>query len=273
MGRHKTEGWENGRHYSLETEFKKGCIPWNKGLTKEIDERVRKNAEKTHKKLKERNYYKGIPHPKMKGRLSRENNPMWKGRKLRYCIYCGEQFEVAPWQERNKKRFCSHRCRARWYGKQEDFREKQRNAKLGEKNPNYGKPKSLEVRMKIKRSNLEAYSKPETWSNWLKGTSRRPTSCEKEFIQIVEENDFPFRYVGNGAFNIGTMCPDFIHNNDQKKVIEVFGDYWHTKGGRDGEEERKEKLKKLGWECLVIWEHELKNKDYVTDQVRLFLNA
>ena len=33
--------------------FEKGHIPWNKGLTKEIDERVRKNAEATSKRRKE----------------------------------------------------------------------------------------------------------------------------------------------------------------------------------------------------------------------------
>ena len=37
---------------------KKGCIPWNKGLTKETDERVRKNSEKIHKTMRENDIYK-----------------------------------------------------------------------------------------------------------------------------------------------------------------------------------------------------------------------
>ncbi len=35
-----------GKHFSSKTEFKKGLIPWNKGLTKETDERVKEISEK-----------------------------------------------------------------------------------------------------------------------------------------------------------------------------------------------------------------------------------
>lgn len=40
----KDTEFKKGEHKSLNTEFKKGCSPWNKGLTKEVDKRVKINA-------------------------------------------------------------------------------------------------------------------------------------------------------------------------------------------------------------------------------------
>src|SRR4030042_260729 len=41
---------KKGKRYFIKTEFKKGHNPWNKGLTKETDERVRLNSEKSNTK-------------------------------------------------------------------------------------------------------------------------------------------------------------------------------------------------------------------------------
>jgi hypothetical protein len=77
--------------------FQKKYIPWNRGLTKETDERIRKHADKlTGKHLSEEIKKKiGLAN-------SRENNGMWKGNnvisghgraiswfKLKPCEICG----------------------------------------------------------------------------------------------------------------------------------------------------------------------------------------
>ena len=67
--------------------FKKGQTPWNKGLTKETDERVKNNAEKTHQTFREKGLYggkKGRKDPK--GALAKlgEKNPSWKGDSVKY---------------------------------------------------------------------------------------------------------------------------------------------------------------------------------------------
>ena len=49
------------------------------------------------------------------------------------------------------------------------------------------------------------------------------------------------------------MAPDFLSTNGQRKVIEVFGDYWHKGEDPQG---RIDAFAKLGFKCLVIWEHE-----------------
>ena len=74
-----------------------------------------------------------------------------------------------------------------------------------------------------------------------------------------------YKYTGDGDYIIGGMCPDFSNINGQKKVIELYGDYWHSEEVRElslkEEEQRKiTKYTEHGFACLVIWERELKSK-------------
>jgi len=65
-----------------------------------------------------------------------------------------------------------------------------------------------------------------------------------------------WKYVGDGQFFIAGRCPDFVNINGQKKIIELFGDYWHKD---DDPQDRIGIFKPFGFETLVIWEHELKS--------------
>ena len=61
----------------------------------------------------------------------------------------------------------------------------------------------------------------------------------------------------NGDFTgltISGKSPDFWDGN--KKVIELYGDYWHN---GQNPQDRIDLFKQSGYECLIIWEHELKN--------------
>lgn len=79
----------------------------------------------------------------------------------------------------------------------------------------------------------------------------RPTKPESEIIKITKRFNLPYKYVGDGAFWINKMNPDFINTNHKKIAIEVLGDYWHN----DEEfEERAEKLSEYGYRTLGIYE-------------------
>lgn len=61
---------------------------------------------------------------------------------------------------------------------------------------------------------------------------------------------------------MGGMNPDFTSTNGNRKVIEVFGNYYHSPEvtGRSCEQEEQERISKfvaLDFDCLVIWEYEL----------------
>ncbi len=62
-----------------------------------------------------------------------------------------------------------------------------------------------------------------------------------------------------------------------KKVIEHFGDYWHGEcktGIKNDLHEKQiiENYKKVGIDCLVIWEHELKDIDSLKIKINNFLD-
>ena len=96
--------------------------------------------------------------------------------------------------------------------------------------------------------------------------NQRPNKME-EYLGKLIETACPnqYRYVGDGQIIINTLCPDFINVNGKKKVIELFGDYWHSPEVVRGNWKRTELGRIMicncyGFDCLVIWEHELKQK-------------
>lgn len=79
-----------------------------------------------------------------------------------------------------------------------------------------------------------------------------------------------YKYVGDGQIFIGGKSPDFINVNGQKKIIELFGDFWHGKQYRriaqnDNSTNKEHKLKRIkhfakyGFKTLIIWQRELTN--------------
>jgi len=108
--------------------------------------------------------------------------------------------------------------------------------------------------------------------------NRTPTKPEKELNKILQKN-FPkeWKYVGGGKNPeyVGHKCPDFINVNGEGKIIELYGDYWHSKKmtGRPKKQEEKNKInyfKKKGYSTLIIWEHELKNKNKLETKINQF---
>jgi len=88
----------------------------------------------------------------------------------------------------------------------------------------------------------------------------------------------PYKYTGDGALWIGGLNPDFAHCGDKKKLIELFGDYWHegdvlkTRGWKSTEFGRKAVFSQLGYDTLIIWESELKDKKKVIEKIKEFSN-
>jgi len=75
-------------------------------------------------------------------------------------------------------------------------------------------------------------------------------------MRICEDCKLPYKYVGDGQIWIGHHNPDFINTNHRKQVIEVFGSYWHP---LFDEAKLREYYKQYGFDCLVIWDDQLKN--------------
>lgn len=101
--------------------------------------------------------------------------------------------------------------------------------------------------------------------NWIKAAKMKPNNIElyiKEFLDFTYPNEW--KYVGDGSVVLNGFNPDFINANGEKKIIEIFGDYWHSERVKHRTKEEEEQLRcsryaEYGYETLVIWENEVKN--------------
>lgn len=109
----------------------------------------------------------------------------------------------------------------------------------------------------------QGMSKDEYLTMMAEAQARKPTRLELRVMAVIEEYNLPFRYVGDGQVWIAGKCPDFINTNNEKQLIEVLGDYWHTE---EEVAERVEHFARFGFETILIWEREIKDKP---DQVIL----
>lgn len=99
----------------------------------------------------------------------------------------------------------------------------------------------------------------------------KPNKPETLMLQLLNDL-YPgqWKYTGDFSFTIDGKSPDFTNCNGQKKIIEIFGDYWHR--GQDPQD-RIDTFKPFGYETLVIWERELKDMSSVINRIREFSEA
>jgi len=113
------------------------------------------------------------------------------------------------------------------------------------------------------------YQDPIYVKKMAKAWGIKPNKPESFIINLLNEL-YPneWKYTGDFSFTINGKCPDFVNCNGQKKIIELFGDYWHR--GQDPQD-RINTFKPFGYETLVIWEHELKNMNSTIEKIRKFV--
>lgn len=147
----------------------------------------------------------------------------------------------------------------------------------GENNPMFGKNHSYEARNKMKIKSKERWNDINFIQKWVASVvTKKPTKPEILLSDKINTY-FPntFKYCGNFTKWIGGKNPDFIWE-ENNKVIEFFGDYWHSKEitGKCKdvhENERISHFKNFGYDCLTIWEFELKNIENVIEKINLFI--
>ena len=82
---------------------------------------------------------------------------------------------------------------------------------------------------------------------------KSPNKTEKYLNEILNEIlPNKYKFVGDGKKRIGSKFPDFIWKH---KIIELYGDYWHR---NDHLEDKINYYECFGYDCLVIWERDLR---------------
>lgn len=79
-----------------------------------------------------------------------------------------------------------------------------------------------------------------------------------------------YKFVGNGKFNINGKCPDFIDFKN-KRIIELFGDYWHKDETTNSINKRIRLFKKYGYDTLIVWGNELNDINNLKKKILKFL--
>lgn len=135
------------------------------------------------------------------------------------------------------------------------YREGKLKKKFGKDNPMYGAKLSNAHKIALLKGNTSYNSKPELklW-NELQKISGWEYSAKTKFFISTEER---------------VKNPDFV-NRSSKKVIEVFGNYWHR---NEDPQELIDFYKSTGWDCIVLWELEIMNKEFSIGSLSDFLGG
>lgn len=208
--------------------------------------------------------------PEFKVKMSEIQKDLWQNPMHRAKIHEGRK---GIWQNLEYRSKMIEERQRRWQDPK--FKEKMYVAnKKAWENPE----RKDHMRERIKALWQTSEYREKVVSNVIHSIHERPTNPEKELIGIIEQYNLPFKYVGDGSLIIGSLNPDFIHSNGKKKVIEVFGRVFH-----DPEESffevswkrqywgRMSYYSQLGYDCLILWDDELKNTERVVGRIEEFL--
>ncbi len=111
-----------------------------------------------------------------------------------------------------------------------------------------------------------------------KAMAAKPNKAELQLDTLLQElHPDQYKYVGDGQFILAGKNPDFVNVNGKKEIIELFGDYWHSKKitGKAKSEHEKDRIglfAKYGYKTLVIWEYELKKKVELRNKIAMFVD-
>ena len=148
-----------------------------------------------------------------------------------------------------------------------------------------GFQKEINNRPKVKASNSAStkrlWQDPEWKERQLraicKGWRVKPNNPEKKLQKLLDERG-PKEYqlnVNAEIMILGGRIPDFVNVNGQKKIIEMFGDYWHGEErtgitNKQAEQERIDYFAQYGYQTLIIWERELEDIEQLQDKLEEF---
>lgn len=157
-------------------------------------------------------------------------------------------------------------------------KKKMRLAKLnkydGENNPFFGKCHKIKTKKIIGKKSKENWKTKEyrekTIKALLKSLQIQPNKPEQLLNNLLQQI-LPNEYKYNKTFIIAGLIPDFV-NKKEKKIIELYGDYWHNKPKSIKRDKNRVGIYELfaGYQTLIIWEHELKDLEKVIAKVMEF---
>jgi len=212
----------------------KGYTPWNKGLTKEDDERIRKLGEHNSRLMKKL-----------------WQNPEYREEQLKK-IGLNHKMDV-PWNKGFQMWKDNPNHWARQKKKREQVSKQISKSKKGVSVPLERRKRISETVKKRHKDGVFAHIyTDELNQKRLKAMHRRPTKPEQIVINLLSQLGLTdFKYTGNGTRCVAGF---FLVNDEKQKIIEVFGMYWHR---NDDGRERVKAFAKKNFETLILWENKI----------------
>lgn len=240
---------------------KKGMIRWNKGLTKETDERIRKAGEKVSKTRKR--LFK-------EGKLKLSSTCFKKGHISANKGKTKENYEPLKRISGAQKKIRKGKTFEQLFGedKAREWKNNLSKSRQGKNHPRYGIILGKKLREKISKSvkeewknisNKERQKRLKQFADARKKliTPKEDTKIEKKiqrFLKKLKIEFFTHQYM---KIEHGYQCDILIPS--MNLVIECDGDYWHKYPiGNDIDHIRTSELLKKGFNVLRLWENEIK---------------
>jgi len=253
---------------------------WNKNLTKETDERVRKQSLWKVGKTKEncafvRRQSETLKEGYRVGRIKVEHSEVTRkkiGEKLRRsvwiikeCFNCGSYFSIRLLDVVNRGygKYCSKGCQY------ESMSYRSDGGKWWLTNPEAAR--RLSERNKVMNSKIfKEYWASEEWADRqveliFRGLMKKPSSYEEKLIYLKDKYKLDYMYTGSGKGMVvmGRKSPDFMNTNGLKIILESYS-LGHLGNFKplDYEEVRSKHFGKYGYKVIFFNEDDLFRPDW-----------
>lgn len=190
----------------------------------------------------------------------------------------GLHYNFGPKSEKHKKALSESRKRGFVEGKLVSWNKGMNG--YHNKKPYPPSHRNSKARTNISNGILKWYKemsvekKQQMFRNQTKALHIRPNKCEIYLGKLIEiACPKQYIYTGDGSLMISGYAPDYTNIDGQKKVIEMFGNYWHgdmTADWKGTELGRMMLFNYFGFKCLIVWEKELKFEDEVLVRIKKF---
>ncbi len=252
-----------------QSESHSGQIPWNTGKHPSIE--TCKKMRKNHKGFLGRHHRKEVLE-KISLSLKGENHFFYgKHHTITTRIKMGKSQLGKKHTEETKEKLRKIGLNRH---PSEEVRKRMRESHLG--NPGFwtGKFRSEETKQKIRETKKKQWNDPVYLEKMKQARKIKPNKPER-FLENILQELFPleYKYVGDITFVLGGKCPDFMNINGQKKLIELFGTYWHDLKyfpRTESPKERIEHFHQFGFDTLIVWQEELNNRKLLDEKIKNF---
>jgi len=234
-------------------------VPWNKGLTKCTDERLRNLGVKIA--------------------LNASTNAHFGNRYKKFAVEHRTNLSVSHIGKHHLTDESKLSISLKNSGKMFSDETNRKKALFGELNPFYGRHHSDETKKLISLKQKKRWAESRDWllskhsshlPARLRGLMRRPTSFERIVIDIIHDFNLPFKYVGDGALIIANLNPDFISTDGSMKLIEVYARWCHKS---DYELNRAVRFKDCGYDVMFLDDDDIRSRDVCKEKICSFLEG